>query len=89
MVFRREHWDCNEIECKYLTAYVRIDGKWTKIGYFGSECKRFELLDLKQEEKDRLIKQKLAEIKSEVTSKCHLQAQNYDTNFSGREDVTS
>ena len=77
MVYRNFHWDCDEIECKRLVAYVRIDGKWTKVGHFGSECKNFELLDegkeetemqIKQKlrEEDRLIKQKLAEIKSEV-----------------------
>jgi len=82
MVYRRDHWpkssNCDAIECKPLTAYVRIDGKWKKIGHWGSECHKFELIDEKQEEKDRLvkqkqeetdrlIKQKLAEIKSEVS----------------------
>jgi len=66
LVYRNFHWDCDEIECKRLVAYVRIEGKWTKVGHFGSECHKFELIDEKQEEKDRLVKQKLAEIKSEV-----------------------
>lgn len=70
MVYRRDHWpkddNCDAIECKPLTAYVRIDGKWTKIGYFGSECKKFEPLDLQQEEQERLAKQRLDHIKSEM-----------------------
>jgi len=67
MVYRSKHWDCNEMGCKSLTAYVRIDGKWTKVGYFGLECKKFELLNEEQEEKDRLAKQTLAEIKSKIS----------------------
>lgn len=65
MVYRREHWNCKE-ECTPLTAYVRIEGKWTRIGIFGSECKKFEALDLQQEEQDRLKKEKLVFIKSEM-----------------------
>jgi len=66
MVYRREHWNCNAVECKPLTAYVRIDGKWARIGYYGSECNKFEPLDLQQEEQDRLTKQRLDHIKSEM-----------------------
>jgi len=66
MVHRNEHFNCNKAECKYLTAYVRINGKWIRIGHFGSECEKFEALDLEQEEKDRLVKQQLAHIKSEL-----------------------
>ena len=66
MVYRREHWNCNVVECKPLIAYVRIDGKWRRIGHYGSECKKFEPLDLKQEEQDRLTKQRLDHIKSEM-----------------------
>lgn len=62
MVYRKYHWeqnsDCEEIECTTLYAYVRIDKKWAKIGYYGSECKMFSKLDLKQEEEDRKLKQK-------------------------------
>ncbi len=70
MVYRREHWqisdNCKEIECKPLTAYVRIEGKWIRIGHYGSECKKFEPLDLQREEQDRLSKQKLKEIQLEM-----------------------
>lgn len=66
MVYRNEHFNCNEAECKYLTAYVRIDGKWARIGHYGSECKKFEALDLQQEERDRLIKKQLVGIKSAI-----------------------
>ena len=87
MVYRRDHWpksgNCDAIECKPLTAYIRIDGKWTRIGYYGSECHKFELIDEKQEEKDRLVKQKVAEIKFD------LHAQNNGKIFSRAEDVTS
>lgn len=63
MVYRNDHYNCKEIECKPLTAYVRIEGKWTRIGHYGSECKKFEPLDLQQEEHDRLTKQKLEQLK--------------------------
>ncbi len=66
MVYRNFHWDCDEIECKRLVAYVRIDGKWIKIGYWGSECHKFELIDEKQEEQERLAKQRPDHIKSEM-----------------------
>lgn len=66
MVYRNEHWDCSEVECKFLTAYIRIEGKWIRIGHYGSECKKFEPLDLQQEEQDRLLKQRLKNITLEI-----------------------
>lgn len=70
MVYRKYHGEqsdiCDVVECTMLTAYVRIEGKWTRIGHYGSECKKFEPLDLQQEEQDRQLKQKLANIKSEI-----------------------
>ena len=65
MVYRNYHEECN-VDCTRLVAYVRIDGKWTKIGHYGSECKQFEPLDLQKEEKDRISKEKLALIKSQL-----------------------
>lgn len=65
MVYRREHWNCKE-ECTPLTAYVRIEGKWTRIGTFGSECKKFDPLDLQNEEQERLAKQRRDNIKLEM-----------------------
>ena len=93
-MYRRDHWpkndNCDAIECKALTAYVRIDGRWTRIGHFGSECHKIELIDLKQEEEDRKVKQKLAEIKSEVReNKVSLQAHLIEKNNFSRQDVTS
>jgi len=70
MVYRQEHLDCKEDECKSLATYVRIDGKWKKIGYFGTECKSFELLDLEKEraekEQDRKSKEKQDQIRTEI-----------------------
>jgi hypothetical protein len=70
MVYRREHWqisdNCNVVDCKPLTAYVRIDGKWIRIGHYGLECQKFEPLDLQQEEQDRQLKQRLKNIKLEI-----------------------
>lgn len=66
MVFRREHMNCNEYECTELTAYVRIEGKMTRIGYYGSECKQFEPLNLQREEEDKKLKQRMDFIKSEI-----------------------
>jgi hypothetical protein len=65
MVYRNYHEECN-VDCTRLVAYVRIDGKWTKIGHYGSECKQFEPLDLQQEEQNRLQKEKHNSIKSHL-----------------------
>jgi len=65
MVYRNYHEECN-VDCTRLVAYVRIDGKWTKIGHYGSECKQFEPLDLQREEQDRLQKERLTLIKSQL-----------------------
>jgi len=64
MVYRADH-DCTE-DCKRLAAYVRIDDKLTKIGYFGTGCHQFELLDLQKEAEDKLIKARLLQINSEI-----------------------
>jgi len=65
MVYRNYHDECKE-DCTRLVAYVRIDGRWTKIGHYGSECKQFEPLDLQQEEQERLQKEKHDSIKSQL-----------------------
>ena len=65
MVYRNYHEECKE-DCTRLVAYVRIDGKWNKIGHYGSECKQFEPLDLQQEEQDRLSKEKRDLIKLQL-----------------------
>ena len=69
-MYRKYHWEQNEQcdggECTSLTAYVRIEGKWVKIGSYGSECKKFEALDLQQEEQERLAKQRRDNIKLEM-----------------------
>ena len=65
MVYRNEH-DCNSAECTKLTAYIRVEGKYTRVGHYGSECNRFDSLDLKQEEKDRDLREKQYHIKSQL-----------------------
>jgi hypothetical protein len=65
MVYRNYHEEC-KVDCTRLVAYVRIEGKWTRIGYYGSECKQFEPLDLEKEEQERLSKEKLILIKSKL-----------------------
>jgi len=65
MVYRSYHEEC-KVDCTRLVAYVRIEGKWTKIGHYGSECKQFEPLDLEKEEEDRLQKEKRDSIKSQL-----------------------
>ncbi len=66
MVFQNLHWDCNENDCKRLTSYVRIDGKWQKIGYFGTVCKKFELLDVEKERQERASKENVLKINAEL-----------------------
>ena len=65
MVYRNYHEECN-VDCTRLVAYVRIEGKWTKIGHYGSECKQFEPLDLEKEKQEREQKERLAMIKSKI-----------------------
>jgi len=65
LVYRKEH-DCQSAECTELTAYVRIEGKWTRVGYYGSECNRFDSLDLKQEERDKETKENIQYVKSQL-----------------------
>lgn len=65
MVYRQYHEECDQ-DCTRLTAYVRIDGKYKKIGYYGSECKQFEPLNLEKDEQERLQKERLSLIKSEI-----------------------
>jgi len=65
MVYRNYHEECKE-DCTRLVAYVRIDGKWNKIGHYGSECKQFEPLDLEKEEQDRLQKERMVLMKSKL-----------------------
>lgn len=48
-MYSRAHLSCNDKDCKILTSYVRIDRKWTKIGYFTTCCKKFELADTANE----------------------------------------
>lgn len=64
MVYRNYHEECKE-DCTRLVAYVRIDGKFTKIGHYGSTCKEFEPLDLQKEEQEKILKQKLEYMKSD------------------------
>jgi hypothetical protein len=66
MVYRNYHKDCKETECKILTAYVRMNSSWLRIGHYGSKCKKFESLDLQQEKQERLMKQKFNLINSEM-----------------------
>jgi len=65
MVYRREH-DCNVSECTELTAYIRVEGKYTRIGHYGSECSRFDLLDLQSEERDKETKENIQYVKSQL-----------------------
>ena len=65
LVYRKEH-DCNSAECTELTAYIRVEGKWKRIGHYGSECKKFEALDLEQEARGRDLKEKQYHIKSQL-----------------------
>ena len=60
MVYRNEH-NCDR-DCKKLVTYTRIEGKWVKIGHYGSECKRFEPLDLQKEERNNLDKEKIMQL---------------------------
>ena len=61
MVYRQYHEECKE-DCTRLVAYVRIDGKFTQIGHYGSTCKEFEPLDLEKEEQDRQAKERRVEL---------------------------
>ncbi len=64
MVYRNEH-NCDR-DCTRIVAYVRIEGKWTKIGHYGSECKRFDSLDVQRENLDKKTKENLQYVKSQL-----------------------
>ena len=72
MVYRNYHYEKNENceieECTALTAYVRVDTKWIKIGYYGSECNLFSKIDFEQDEKDRKLKQRVRYLKKLVSN---------------------
>ncbi|MBN4046277.1 hypothetical protein JYT57_01220 [Nitrosarchaeum koreense] len=70
MVYRNWHEECDE-DCTRLVAYVRVNGKWTKIGHYESECRQFEPLNLQQEEQDRLSKERLEQIKFKIRKVCN------------------
>ena len=65
MVYRNYH-NCG-MNCKRLATYTRINDNWTKIGYYGSECKRFEPLDLQKEEQDRLTKERMIQLGADLS----------------------
>ena len=65
MVYRNYH-NCG-MNCKRLATYTRINDNWTKIGYYGSECKNFEPLDLQQEEKERLDKERIMQLGADLS----------------------
>ena len=41
----RYHTDCSSYECKIYTAYIRINKKLTKVGYYYTDCHKFSLCD--------------------------------------------
>jgi len=55
-------------ECTALTAYVRKDSKWIKIGYYGSECNLFSKIDFEQDEKDTKLKQRVRDLKKLISN---------------------
>ena len=65
MVYRNYHEEC-KFDCTRLVAYVRIDGRFTKIGHYGSECKQFEPLDIQKEEQDIQAKERRVELGAKI-----------------------
>ena len=39
MVYQRFH-DCKQDNCTILFSYARINGKFKKVGVYGSQCKK-------------------------------------------------
>ena len=64
MVYRNEH-NCDR-DCTRIVAYVRIENKWTKIGHYGSECNRFDSLDVQREKLDKKTKENLQYVKLQL-----------------------
>ncbi len=65
MVYRREH-DCQSSECTELTAYIRVEGKWVQVGFYGSECNRFDSLDVQRDNLDKKTKENMQYVKSQL-----------------------
>lgn len=74
------------MDCNRLTAYIRVEGKWTKIGHFGNGCRQFEPLDLAKEEEDRLRKERLLKLKLGIKQ---LKKETRETIAQIRQDVAT
>ena len=73
MVYRKPHLDCDDNNCQSYSAYIRVQKKWVKAGEYNSECKTFTPAEnvrtydqIKQEEFDLLLKEKLPFLKKMV-----------------------
>lgn len=41
MVYRKSHNACRLLGCNRYASYIKIRGKWVKVGYFNTKCKHF------------------------------------------------
>ena len=64
MVYNSYH-DCG-VDCKRLVTYVRIKGKWTKVGHYGTDCHQFEPFDSIQEEEQRQSNLRIGQLLQQV-----------------------
>ncbi|WP_428323712.1 hypothetical protein [Nitrosopumilus sp.] len=50
------------MDCKQLCAYIRVEGRWTVIGYYGTKCKKLSYDDYEAEKRSRELQKRLYEI---------------------------
>lgn len=65
-MYHNVHYDCDKKECDIRSSYIRVDGKWTKIGYYNTGCKTFDVLNPSQEEKEHEILEKIDDFNAKV-----------------------
>jgi len=76
MTYRKPHVDCDESNCQSYSAYIRVKKKWTKAGEYNSKCRTFTPVDdvktyneIKQEEFDKFLAERLPDLKRMVGMK--------------------
>jgi len=76
MTYRKPHVDCAERDCQSYSAYIRVKKKWTKAGEYNSKCRTFTPADdvktyddIKQEEFDKFLAERLPDLKRMVGMK--------------------
>ena len=75
----REKWPVPRWWMQHTNCICANWGKWTRIGYYGSICNQFSPLDLKQEEEDWKLKQRVIMITDLVRKSRKMFSEDFET----------